>query len=219
MAAVDGRENLLLAAIIAGVAAGIGFGVAEPHAASRVAWVGDMFLDILKMLVLPLIFCSMVAAVTGIVGAGSFRRMALMTFGYYLVTTLAAVLVGLVVVGVLAPGAGVTLEGLPPRDITTPGGIETIRQTLVTPNLFEAAVEYKLLPLLVFALLFGAALGAVGDEGRAAIRFFHGCNAALLALVGWVMWSGSLHCWPRGSVLQAGWRDSSAKRRRLQRTA
>jgi Na+/H+-dicarboxylate symporter len=181
------NQRLLIGGLLLGVIVGVLTGWLAGPDAVALSWAGDLFLDLLKMLVLPLVFCSMVSAVTGIMGAGSLRSVALYTFGYYLTTTFIAVTIGLVVVNVIGPGVGLTIvEGAEAPDIA-PAGITAIIDSMVTPNLFLAATNFRVLPILVFALLFGAALAGVGDEGRAAIRFFHAANAALLKLVDWVM--------------------------------
>ena len=181
------NERFLIVALTLGVAAGVLVGWIWGPEAVAVGWIGDLFLDLLKMLVLPLIFCSMISAVTGIMGAGSLRRVAIYTFLYYLATTFVAVTIGLLVVNGLEPGVGVTIiEGAEAPDVA-PAGMLAIAESLVTSNLFEAASRFRVLPILVFALLFGAALASIGDEGRAAVRFFHACNTGLLRLVDWVM--------------------------------
>ncbi len=181
------NERFLIVALTLGVAAGVLVGWIWGPEAVAVGWIGDLFLDLLKMLVLPLIFCSMISAVTGIMGTGSLRRVAIYTFLYYIATTFVAVTIGLLVVNGLEPGVGVTIiEGAQAPDVA-PAGMLAIVESLVTSNLFEAATRFRVLPILVFALLFGAALASIGDEGRAAVRFFHACNTALLKLVDWVM--------------------------------
>lgn len=181
------NERLLIVGLTVGVAVGFLVGwVAGPEAVA-VGWAGDLFLDLLKMLVLPLVFCSMISAVSGIMGAGSLRTVALATFGYYLATTFLAVTIGLVVVNVIGPGVGATIIEGAEAPAIAPAGVSAILDSLVTANLFEAATQFRVLPILVFALLFGAALASIGDEGRAAVRFFHAANAALLKLVDWVM--------------------------------
>ena len=184
-----GKENVLLGAIVAGVGAGIVVGAVWPEGAVSLGWLGDLFLNMLKTLVLPLVFCSMIAAVTGIRVAGSLRRMAVTTFVYYVATTLAAVTLGLVVVSIIQPGLGVELGADAAAPAIGPTSLTAIAESIITPNLFAAAYEYQILPILVFALVFGIALTAVGDAGSAAVRFFHACNEALLRLVDWVMYA------------------------------
>jgi len=181
------KDRLLFAAIAAGAVAGILGGWFAGPAATRVGWVGDLFLNALKMLVVPLVFCSMVEAAAGMMRAGRAGRVALVTFGYYLATTLMAVVLGLVLVVLIEPGRGMVLAtGAAP--VAHPE-LSTVVDSLFAPNLFRAAVDFQVLPLLVFALLFGFALAVVGETGRTAIAFFSGCNAALLRLVDWLMFA------------------------------
>jgi len=180
---------MMLGGIFAGVVAGILIGWAAGPGAVALTWAGDLFLNVLKMLVLPLIFCSMVAAVTGIMGHGSLRRVATYTFGYYLLTTLAAVTLGLVVVNLIQPGTGVELLDGASAPPVKAAGARAIVESIITPNLFAAAASFQVLPILVFALMFGAALAAIGDVGLPAVRFFRACNEAMLKLVDWVMYA------------------------------
>jgi len=180
-------ERLLFFGIVVGVVAGIAIGYAFGPSAVALDWLGSLFLDLLKMLVLPLVFCSMVASVTGIAGHGRFGRVAATTMVYYLTTTLAAVVLGLLVVNVVQPGVGVEVAGTTTIDLRPTAAVDVLK-SIVTPNLFEAASNFQVLPILVFALLFGAALGAIGESGRPAVRFFQGCNDALLRMVDWVMY-------------------------------
>jgi len=186
------KEQRLMLAILLGVVVGSVFGWAAGEAASSVAWIGDLFLNALKMLVLPLVFCSMVAAVSGLAGSGGLRRMALFTFGYYLLTTLAAVVVGLLLVNLIEPGVGIALGQGAVAPTLAPTGIAAIATSIITPNVVEAAARFQILPVLVFALALGAALAAVGEQAREAVSFFHGCNQALLKLVDWVMYLAPL---------------------------
>lgn len=182
------KEQRLLLAILVGVVAGCVFGWALGEAATAVGWVGDIFLNALKMLVLPLVFCSMVDAVSAIGATGALRRMAVYTFAFYLVTTLAAVVVGLLLVNLIEPGVAISLGEEAVAPALAPTGIAAIAGSIITPNVVEAAARFQILPVLVFALALGAALAAVGEKAAEAVKFFHGCNQALLKLVDWVMY-------------------------------
>lgn len=174
-----------------GVGAGGLYGWVAGEAATSVAWLGDLFLNALKMLVLPLIFCSMVDAVSGLFRLGNFRRVAAITFGWYLCTTFIAVVIGLVVVGFIRPGAGVALVGGAGPDIA-PATLGSIAGSVFSGNVFEAAARFQVLPVLVFALVFGLGLSAVGEKAEAATAFFSACSEALLKIVGWVMYAAPL---------------------------
>ncbi|RMF25586.1 MAG: dicarboxylate/amino acid:cation symporter [Deltaproteobacteria bacterium] len=179
--------NGLLVGIVLAVAGGLALGWFFPLEGVRLAWIGELFLNALKLLVLPLIFCSMIDAVAGITRRGRLGNVAAATLLYYVATTAIAVTVGLAVVSTLTPGAGLTpAAGQAPPPVPE-SGLKAIVEHLVRPNLVEAAARFEVLPVLVFALAFGTALGRVGERADAAIAFFAGCNEALLRLVDWLM--------------------------------
>ncbi len=183
------RENSLLVAIAAGVLGGGLLGWLAPEQAVKVAWLGDLFLNALKALVLPLVFCSMIDAVTGMSGRGALGRTARLALGYYVATTLIAVVIGLLLVSFIRPGTGVELASGAVVETPEAFDLSTLARSLIAPNIFEAAAMFQVLPILVFGLALGAALSAVGDVAGSAIAFFRGCNAAMLRLVNWLMWT------------------------------
>jgi Na+/H+-dicarboxylate symporter len=181
------KERRLLLAIALGVVVGAAYGLAAGPAATNVAWLGDAFLNALKMLVIPLVFFSMVDAVSGIAATGHLGRIGALSFGYYLFTTLAAVLVGLVVVNAIGPGRGLHIVEMGAAPMVESAGIAGLVNSIISPNLIAAAAEFRILPILVFALAFGAALAVVGEVANSAVQVFKGCNAAILKLVDWLM--------------------------------
>ena len=188
------KERVLFYAIAVGVLAGIALGWFASQTAISIGWIGDLFLNALKMLVVPLVVCSMIEAVSAMSAQARLGVVARTTIAYYLLTTFVAVVIGLAAVSFLRPGVGVKIaelaSGSPPPVATA--GPAAIASSLVTPNLFQAAVQFRILPLLVFALVFGLALNAVGEAGRTATAFFVGCNQALLKTVGWLMYAAPL---------------------------
>jgi len=178
---------LLLAAAVAGVACGWFFGTRM----LAVGWIGGLFLDLLKMTIIPLIVA---AVITGVASMGDVRRLGRIggaTVLYYLCTTALAVGIGLVVVNAIEPGTGTDLlHGSVAQDFAAqqPATVADIVRTLVTPNLVAAAAATELLPLIVFSLVFAAALSTTGELGRPVLAFFEGLNQAMMTLVTWIMW-------------------------------
>jgi Na+/H+-dicarboxylate symporter len=183
---------ILLVFIVLGVVAGIVSGWVWGPAMEGVAWLGTLFLNALKMLIIPLILA---AVITGIASLGDIRKLGRiggMTMGYYLATTALAVFIGLVMVNLIQPGAGLALgdgrevpAGVIGKQET---GIGDIFLSLISPNLVASAAEMQLLPLIVFAIVFGAALTTLGESGRQVIAFFSGVNDAMMKLVIWLMY-------------------------------
>ena len=176
---------LIAVAVIAGGVCGWLFG----EAMSSVAWVGELFLRALKTLIVPLIVAAVISSIASLGKMRSVGRMATLTLIYYTVTTLVAVSLGLVIVNLIEPGVGLAFSGGGPPPITGEDvSLGDIPLSLVSDNLVGAAGENELLPLIVFSIAFAIALVRIGDPGERVIEFFEGLNAAMMKLVGWIMY-------------------------------
>ncbi len=183
-------ENKLVIAILIGAIAGIICGALFGPAMSSIAWIGDLFLDTLKMMIIPLIVA---AVISGVASLGDIRKLGKvggMTLLYYASTTAVAVFTGLIVVNVIQPGEGIEQlsEQIPDmisgkQDI----GLVEIVKSLISPNIVAAAADTQLLPIIVFCLLFAAALTTIGEKNKTLLSFFDGLNETMMKLVIWIM--------------------------------
>lgn len=177
---------IVVAIVLAGISAAI-----WGEAMVSVQWLGDLFLIALRMMIIPLIFAAVISGVAALGDVRKLGRIGGMTVAYYMITTGIAVLVGLIVVNLLLPGAGIELGNgeIPERVLEKQNeGWLGIIFSLFTPNLVLAAAETKILPLIVFAIAFGAALTTIGKTGEHVIEFFNGVNEAIMRLVIWLMY-------------------------------
>ena len=159
-----------------------------------VDWIGEMFLDTLKMLVIPLIVSSMIV---GIAGLGDIRKVGkagTITLVYFLSTTGIAVIAGIIVVNIMQPGLGVELNTEIPDKIAekTSVGITDILKSFVTPNLIHSMVKMDILPIIMFSLIFGGVLTTLGEKGKLVISVFDGINIAIMKIVHLVMYVAPL---------------------------
>jgi solute carrier family 1 (neuronal/epithelial high affinity glutamate transporter), member 1 len=182
---------VILQLIVLGVVAGGVSGWIWGEAMLQIEWLGKMFLDALKMLIIPLIFA---AVISGVASMGDIRKLGRLggyTVSYYLLTTGAAVVIGLIVVNLFQPGAGLEgrfgeiSEGIASKQDV---GLSDILLSMISPNLIASAAEMQILPLIVFAILLSAALTTIGRTGEHVIEFFHGMNEAMMKLVTWIMY-------------------------------
>jgi Na+/H+-dicarboxylate symporter len=127
----------------------------------------QLFLRLIKMVIAPLIFATLVA---GIAGAGHFKivgRMGLRALIYFEVVTTLALVIGLVAVNVTKPGVGVNLPTGQQSDITAkPQTWDQILLHVVPESLMDAMAKGDVLQIVVFSIFFGIALGMIGDKGR-----------------------------------------------------
>jgi len=118
---------------------------------------GTIFIRALRMIVVPLIIASIISGVTSMGETSSFGRMSTKTFGYYITTTLLATTTGLIMVNLIVPGEGLSLNmGVVPEGIQA--NTEKLGETLlgiIPTNPIAAMAEGKMLPIIFFSLLFG----------------------------------------------------------------
>ncbi len=182
---------ILLLLIVAGVLAGVAAGWLWGPAMQSVAWLGDLFLTTLKMLIVPLIIAAVISGVASLGDVRKLGRVGGATLAYYLCTTGIAVFIGLVMVNLIQPGAGLQIgDGEIPQKVLEKEETTAvdILMSLIAPNLVAAAADTQLLPLIVFSILFSAALTTVGGKGAHVIAFFNGVNEAMMKLVIWLMY-------------------------------
>lgn len=154
---------------------------------TQIAWLGTLFLNTLKMLIIPLVLTAVISAVANV--GNNLGRLGGLTLGYYASTTALAVLTGLILVNIIQPGVGL--------NFTTPEtgqnftekatSLSDIALSLISPNLFASAASAQMLPLIVFAILFGLALAGIGKPAKPVKDVMDGMHTAMLKIVAWVM--------------------------------
>jgi len=168
-------------------------------------FVGTLFINALKMLIVPLIVSSIIVGVAGIGGGGNLGRLGGKTMLFYGVTSLLAILIGLVLVNLVQPGI---VDGAPAGDLLaleestravaqsvgaaagTGGGGQLARLflSMVPPNIIQAAAEGQMLGLIFFSIVFGYFMTRVGhDQGDAMYRFWDALFAIMMKITTWVM--------------------------------
>jgi len=170
-------NNVLLWAILAGAVGGIFSGWYFGEAMLAIGWLGTLFLNALKMTIVPLIVAAIITGVTSMGDIRKLGRVGGLTILYYASTTALAVLIGLVIVNLIQPGSGIAeLSNVVPEKVSEKAGIG-----------FTDIIN-NLLPVIVFSLFFAAALTTIGEIGTPVIRFFDGLNEVMMKLVIWLMY-------------------------------
>ena len=169
--------------------------VFAPGLAMRFELGGEIFLNLLTMMVVPLVMASVMS---GIIGLGDIRKLGRpggLAVTYYLMTTVLAVIVGLLMVNFIQPGVGVdqtTLDAsLAEGQVSTAGredaDLGTILRGLVlmlfTDNLIESAAKTSLLPLIFFSIIFAGMLTTMGTRVQALTEIIVQVNEALLSFI------------------------------------
>jgi len=160
---IDLHWQILIALVLA-VVVGIFFKPVVPY----VSWMGDIFLRLLKMIVIPLILTSIISGISSIGGHGNFGRLGLKTIAYYVVTSLLSITTGLVLVNLVKPGIGVditAIENVDKLQIQHKSFSETLID-IVPDNIFKAMVDNELLSIIFVAIIIGIFLAKLGSQHR-----------------------------------------------------
>ena len=176
-------ENLTLLAIVLGIV----FGLLFPQSALGLELLGDLFLRLLKMLIVPLIFASVFVAIAGLGSLNDLKQLGVRVIGYYMLTTAVAVLTGIVFFLILSPGEAMPLPEAPLPDVT-PITLTDFFFNLVPSNIFASLAEGKVLQIILFVILLAIATFYIDHEKRQSLNgFFDAFNDAMLILAGWII--------------------------------
>jgi len=139
---------------------------------SWVSWMGDIFLRALKMIIIPLILSSLISGITNIGSGTNLGRLSFKTFGYYIMTSLFAIVTGLFLVNIIKPGVGADLnlsqavEGLEEKQRT----FREILIEIIPDNIFQAFNDNQMLSIIFFAILFGFFITKVDNRYRNTLK-------------------------------------------------
>lgn len=167
-------------AIILGLIFGESIKVLQP--------LGDLFLRLIKFIIVPLVLATLVIGVASIGDPKSLGRVGTKTIGYYLVTTAVAIIIGLGIAFIFSPGKGLSVD-VPAEDVEvneSEGVIQTLLE-IVPENPFGALTEGNILQIIFFAIFIGLAITIIGKKADPVYRFFDGLSEIMFWVTGIVM--------------------------------
>ncbi|GAB6259696.1 MULTISPECIES: cation:dicarboxylate symporter family transporter [Peribacillus] len=157
---------------------------------------GDIFLRMIKMIVVPIIVSSLIVAVAGVGDLKAVGKLGAKSLSYFVVVTMIAIAVGLISANIIQPGAGVNMNNLEQTDISTYVDTAETKQHesfvdtlvhIVPSNPVKAMVEGDMLAIIFFSVLFGLSIAAIGEKGKPVFRFFQGVAEGMFYLTNMVM--------------------------------
>src|SRR5690349_18739342 len=159
--------------------------------AGYVSIVSDVFLRLIKMIIAPLVFSTLVVGIAHMGDAASVGRVFGKALGWFITASLISLLLGLFLANLLQPGVNV---GLPLPDIGASANLATSKFTLkdfvshlVPKSVAEAMANNEILQIVVFSMFFGIALSAMGEKSRALVSVIDELSHAMLRITGYVM--------------------------------
>src|SRR5436189_4757651 len=185
------RPSLTMQIMIGLIVGGV-IGWLRPDWGNAVYFLRDIFINLIKSIIAPLVFSTIVV---GIAGAGALRkvgRMGIKALIYFELVTTAALFIGLVVVNFTKPGMGVTLAPSNTDIVKTIGQShpKTLIETLVhvfPSSVIESMVHGDVLQIVVFAVLFAMAVSAIGEKGKPIIRAMESLSQVMFKFTYYVM--------------------------------
>lgn len=151
--------------------------------------IGQIFIKLLKMLVVPLVFVSLVCGVTALGDVTKLGRLGGKALLFYLFTTAIAIILAITLASLIGPGKGFDLSATTTQEFTpkeAPSLVETFIN-LVPSNPIEAMAQGQMLPLIVFSILFGIAIMLAGQSGKNIEQQFNDYNEINMKLIGILM--------------------------------
>lgn len=173
----------ILTALVLGVIVGMIWG----QGAESIVWVGDLFIRLIRMVVVPLVFVTLVAGVVSMGDPSKLGSLGVKTLAIYMVTTLAAITIGLTMAAILQPGVGVDLSSAVPGEIQEAIPLSERLISIVPSNPIAALAEGNILAIIFFALLVGVSLLTVGEKGKPLADLMDSSTEVMLRITHWVM--------------------------------
>jgi len=182
------KENLFIRIAI-GFGAGILLGTLAPQFSIDAKVIGDVYLNIIKMMVIPVLICAVMTGIINSANLGSLKRVAIKTVLLYVVMFLASFAVAFGVAMMVRPGVGVVFENQPVYDgeVGGPIRISEVLLGIFPDNIFEALSANNILPTMLFAILLSAAIVSIGEKGRPVADFINSLSGAVFRLLSMIM--------------------------------
>ncbi|MFZ7103571.1 MAG: dicarboxylate/amino acid:cation symporter [Peptococcaceae bacterium] len=175
--------------ILVGLVLGVLVGLFMPSAAANtfIAPIGNLFIRLIKMVIVPLVFASLVVGASSVGDVKKMGRMGGKTVLYYLMTTAIAVIIGLILGNVLQPGAGLQL----PVDAAYEGQdaphVIDVLLNVIPTNPLDALVRGDMLQIIFFAIFVGIAITIIGKKAEPVKNFFDGFAEIMYKITGLIM--------------------------------
>jgi aerobic C4-dicarboxylate transport protein len=187
-------KSLYVQVLIA-IAIGVALGYFAPDTAAQLKPLGDGFIKLIKMMIAPIIFCTVVTGIAGMENMKAVGKTGVLALVYFEVVSTLALIVGLVIVNVVKPGANMNIDvgSLDAKSIESyvhaaeEQSITDFLLNVIPTTVFDAFAKGDILQILLISLLVGFALHAVGERARLLYEFIDRLSHVLFRIVGVIM--------------------------------
>jgi aerobic C4-dicarboxylate transport protein len=186
--------------VLIGMAAGIALGVADPDLAAQMGPLGDAFIKLIRMLIAPIIFCTVVTGIAHMADMARVGRVAIKALIYFEMMTTVALIVGLLAVNILKPGVGMNVDVSklnpavvePYVKMTHEVGFVPFVMNIIPGTFVGAFTDGNILQVLFIAVLCGFALVWLGAPAKPMVDLIETFGKMIFFIVGLVMWTAPL---------------------------
>jgi aerobic C4-dicarboxylate transport protein len=208
------RTHWLYIAVVVAVLAGIAVGLIAPEVGKDVGVLGTMFVSLIKMMIAPVIFCTIVLGIGSVRKAATVGKVGGLAFGYFLVMSSFALAIGLLVGNLIHPGSGMHLSESAAgkgaelaEKAHESGGLMDFIQHIIPTTLFSSLTEGNVLQALFVALLVGFALQAMGRQGEPILRGIEHLQKLVFKVLIMILWLAPIGAFGAiaNVVGQTGW--------------
>lgn len=188
------RKNLTLQVLLA-IVLGIAVGQFFPHQGESLKVLSDVFVKMIKMVIAPIVFFTIVIGISGMGDMKKVGRIGGKALLYFEIITTFAMVIGVAVMYLIRPGAGMSTAGVKAADVAkytkdaaaTSHGFIDFLTSIVPDNVMAAFSKGDMLPVLFFSILFGLAMAGLGDSAKPVTNFLEKMNEIFFRIVGIIM--------------------------------
>lgn len=188
------NTHWLYIGVIVAVIAGIAVGLIAPEFAVKLKPVGDTFVSLIKMIVGPIIFCTIVLGIGSVRSAATVGKTGGLALIYFTAMSTLALAIGLIVGNVIKPGEGLGLSADPAEGAKyaekagEAGGLVEFLQSIVPTTFFSAFTSESILQVLFIGLFVGFAVQSMGKQGEPILNFVAHLQKLVFKILGWILW-------------------------------
>ncbi len=207
------RTHWLYLAVIVAVVAGVGVGLLAPEVGKSVGVLGTMFVSLIKMMIVPVIFCTIVLGIGKVRKAATVGKVGGLAFVYFLVMSTVALAIGLVVGNLLSPGTGLNLAETSDKGSALAekaheaGGLMDFIEGIIPTSFFSSLTEGNVLQALFIALLIGFAVQTLGSSAEPILRGIEHVQKLVFKVLAMILWLAPIGAFGAiaNVVGQTGW--------------
>lgn len=181
------KENLFLRVMI-GFLLGIALGFALPGLSISTKIIGDIYLNLIKLMIIPIVFCAVFGGIANIKDGALLRKVGFRTVALYVLMFVVSAVVSLAIAWSIRPGLGTVFDNPPVYEgaITSPT-ISSFLSTIVPSNIVKAAADGSTLPVILFTVVFAIAILNIGEKGKPVVDFMNSLSEAFFKMLGYFM--------------------------------